>query len=106
MVDCTRAGSLTDGFRAQTLLADKAYETDEIIAQAQARDMGPVIPPKNSRKNPRPYDEYLYQMRHPGENAIPRLKGWRGIANRYVKKASSFLAIAQIRCLFLWASIS
>ncbi|HHW76180.1 MAG TPA: hypothetical protein GX399_03970 [Xanthomonadaceae bacterium] len=62
MVDCTRAGSLTDGFRAQTLLADKACETDEIIAQAQARDMGPVIPPKKSRKNPRPYDEYLYHQ--------------------------------------------
>ncbi|MDR0352761.1 MAG: IS5/IS1182 family transposase, partial [Opitutaceae bacterium] len=31
---------------------------------------------------------------------------WRGIATRYVKNASSFLAAIQIRCLYLWLKIS
>jgi transposase len=35
-----------------------------------------------------------------------RLKGWRGIATRYAKRASSYRAVVQIRCLFLWAKIS
>ncbi|MHB1246264.1 MAG: IS5/IS1182 family transposase, partial [Sulfuriferula sp.] len=34
------------------------------------------------------------------------LKRWRGIATRYVKNASSFLAAVHIRCLVLWLSIS
>ncbi|MGL5335564.1 MAG: IS5/IS1182 family transposase, partial [Enterovibrio sp.] len=32
-------------------------------------------------------------------------KQWRGIATRYAKNTSSFVAIVQIRCAYLWASI-
>ncbi|MEC9357937.1 MAG: IS5/IS1182 family transposase, partial [Pseudomonadota bacterium] len=34
------------------------------------------------------------------------LKQWRGIATRYAKNLSSFLAAAQIRCWVLWLKIS
>ncbi|MFZ0615353.1 MAG: IS5/IS1182 family transposase, partial [Chthoniobacterales bacterium] len=34
------------------------------------------------------------------------IKRWRGIATRYAKNASSFLAAIQIRCIALWALIS
>jgi transposase len=34
------------------------------------------------------------------------IKPWRGIATRYAKNLSSFLAAAQIRCLDLWLCIS
>ncbi|MDR0816617.1 MAG: IS5/IS1182 family transposase, partial [Desulfovibrio sp.] len=34
------------------------------------------------------------------------LKQWRGIGTRYAKNTASFLAAIQIRCIFLWASIS
>ncbi|MDR1744396.1 MAG: IS5/IS1182 family transposase, partial [Planctomycetota bacterium] len=33
------------------------------------------------------------------------LKEWRGVATRYAKHASSFLAIVQIRCGFQWLKI-
>jgi transposase len=56
-----------------------------------------VIPPRKHRVAPRTYDRYLYRLRHLVENAILKLKGWRGIATRYVKNASSFLAAVQIR---------
>ncbi len=68
--------------------------------------MTPVIPPRKHRLVQRSYDKYLYKLRHLVENAVLRLKGWRGIATRYAKRASSFLAIVQIRCLALWARIS
>lgn len=97
---------MTQGFEADALLADKAYDTDTIVADAENRHMQPVIPPKKNRKNPRAHDEHLYRLRHLVENAFLRLKGWRSIATRYAKRASSFLAIVQIRCAFLWASIS
>lgn len=94
------------GGRSEALLADKAYDTDAIVTEAEHRGMEPVIPPKRNRKKPRSYDQHLYRLRHLVENAFLRLKGWRAIATRYAKRASSFLAILQIRCAFLWASIS
>lgn len=105
MADCTQAERLTEGFEADALLADKAYDTEAILHRAHSQGMEPVIPPKGNRRTLRAYDAYLYQMRHLVENAFLHLKGWRAIATRYAKKASSFVAIVQIRCIFLWGSI-
>ncbi|NLX83156.1 MAG: IS5/IS1182 family transposase, partial [Clostridiales bacterium] len=33
------------------------------------------------------------------------LKRWRGIATRYAKNTSSFVAAVQIRCISLWANV-
>ncbi|WP_409360246.1 transposase, partial [Desulfovibrio sp. OH1186_COT-070] len=44
--DCTQAIALIDGFTAEKLLADKGYDTDEILAQAEKQGMETVIPPK------------------------------------------------------------
>ena len=74
-----------EGINADALLADRAYDTDEIIALAQEAGMETVIPPKKNRKVQREYDEYLYRLRHLVENAFLRLKRWRGIATRYAK---------------------
>jgi transposase len=103
--DCTQAGELIEGIDAEYLLADKAYDTDAIINQCQDRDIEPVIPSKRNRKQPRAHDRYLYRQRHLVENAFLWLKRWRGIATRYAKNASSFLASVHIRCLAIWAKI-
>ena len=104
--DCTQAIALIDGLSAEHLLADRGYDSDAIVAQATLQGMSPVIPPKKNRKEPRSYDKELYKARHLVENAFLHLKQWRGIATRYAKNAMSFLAAVQIRCIFLWASIS
>ena len=104
--DCSHASELIKDISAEHLLADKGYDTDAIVAQAQEQGMQVVIPPKRNRKIQRPYDKDLYRLRHLVENAFLHLKRWRGIATRYAKNASSFLAAIQIRCIALWASIS
>ena len=104
--DCTQAVALIDGFTAEKLLADKGYDTDAILDQAESQGMTPVIPPKRNRKEQRNYDKELYKARHLIENAFLHLKRWRGIATRYAKNAASFLAAIHSRCIFLWASIS
>ena len=68
--------------------------------------MHTVIPPKKNRKDQRAYDEDLYKLRHVIENAFLMLKRWRGIATRYAKNSTSFLAAVQSRCLALWLNIS
>lgn len=104
--DCTQACHLIKDITAEQLLADKAYDSDNIIEQAIQQGMGVVIPPRKNRKALRKYDEELYKLRHLVENAFLHLKRWRGIATRYAKNTASFLAAVHIRCIALWAEIS
>ena len=104
--DCTQAATLIEGIDAENLIADRGYDTDEIIDKARTAGMEVVIPPKKNRKEQRQYDEYLYKLRHLIENAFLHLKRWRGVATRYAKNTSSFLAAVHIRCIALWAGIS
>ena len=104
--DCTQASRLIEGITAEALLADKGYDTDAIVEQAKNQGMKPVIPPKKNRKIQRQYDAELYKLRHLVENAFLHLKRWRGIATRYAKNSTSFLAAIHIRCIALWATIS
>ena len=79
------------------LLADRGYDTDEIIKCAKESGIQPVIPPKKNRKIQRSYDEKLYKERHLVENTFLRLKrSWRGIAIRYAKRLSSFAAFVHL----------
>ena len=103
--DCTQASALIEGLMAEYLLADKGYDTNDIISQAIAQGMKPVIPAKKNRTAVREYDKELYRLRHLVENAFLHLKRWRGIATRYAKNTASFLAAVQIRCIVLWANI-
>ena len=104
--DCSEASTLIEGLCAEHLIADKGYDSNAIIEQAQAQGMRAQIPPRKNRKVPREFDKHLYRHRHLVENAFLHLKQWRGIATRYAKNLSSFLAAAQIRCLILWLNIS
>ncbi len=97
---------MIEGLSAEHLLADRGYDTDAILAQAQQQGMKAEIPPKKNRKIQREYDRHLYKQRHLVENAFLHLKRWRGIATRYAKNTASFLAAVQIRCIALWANIS
>ena len=104
--DCMQAGRLIEGLSADSLLADKGYDTDAILAQAAALGRVAVIPPKKNRVVQRAYDEALYKLRHRVENAFLHLKRWRGIATRYAKNSKSFLAAVQNKRLALWLKIS
>jgi len=104
--DCTQASKLINGMTAEYLLADKGYDSDDIVNQAESQGMIAVIPPRKNRKIQREYDKDLYKLRHLVENTFLHLKRWRGIASRYAKNAKSFLAAVQIRCIALWANIS
>jgi len=90
---------------AECLLADRAYDTNEILEYSAQAGMQAVIPPKKNRKEQREYDKHLYKLRHLVENAFLYLKQWRGIATRYAKLSNSFIAAVNIRCIALWAKV-
>ena len=105
VADSSQALPLIQGIEAQCLLADKAYDTNEIIATAREMGMDPVIPSKRNRREPREYDQALYRLRHLVENGFLEFKQWRGVATRYAKRAASYLAICQLRAVMVWSKL-
>jgi len=103
--DCKEAINLIKGIKAQYLFADRGYDTSEIVNYATEHNIKVVIPPKKNRLIKRSCDMDLYKYRHLVENAFLHLKRWRGIATRYCKNTSSFLAAVHCRCLFLWLKL-
>lgn len=104
--DCAEADGLIDGFTMANLLADKGYDSDAIVAKAEAQGATALIPPRKNLKQARGYDKALYKHRHLVENAFLPLKRWRGIATRYAKNLFSFVAAMRIRCLVLWPRVA
>jgi transposase len=89
----------------EMLLADRGYDTDEIINYCEENGIEAVIPPKKNRVIQREYDEFIYKLRHLIENAFLKLKQWRGVATRYAKTTTAFVGAVTVRCLFLWLNI-
>ena len=103
--DCKEAVHLIEGISAEILLADRGYDTNDILAYAVSAWMKPVIPPEKNRKEQHDYDKYLYKLRHLVENCFPILKRRRGIATRYAKTSDAFIAAVHVRCIAIWAAI-
>ena len=91
VADCTQALPLIEGIEAQCLLADKAYDTNEIIAGATELGMDPVIPPKSNRKEQRDYDRALYKLRHLVENGFPGVQAVARDSNALCQEDSVIL---------------
>ena len=100
--DCRLALELIEGIAAGYLLADKGYDTNEILEYARKMNIEAVIPPKKNRLEQREYDKHLYRHRHLVENAFLLLKRWRGVATRYAKTLSSFVGAVNLAAIVLW----
>ena len=87
------------------LLADRGYDTDEIVNYCIENEIEAVIPPKKNRLVQREYDSFIYKIRHLVENAFLKLKQWRGVATHYAKTTSAFIGTVAVRCLFLWLKV-
>jgi transposase len=88
---------------AEALLADKAYDADERVRQRlEEQGCEAVIPSKENRKDPYPYDKELYKARHLIENFFAKLKQYRAIATRYDKTACNFLGAIYLAAIVIW----
>jgi len=94
-----------DGMSADALLADRGYDTNEIIEQTIQQDIRVVISSKRKRKVGRSYDKGLYKLCYFIGNDFLQLKKWRGVATRYAVHVPSFLAALKIRRIALWGDI-
>lgn len=100
--DAPQAPRLLEGLPAQYIIADKAYDSDQILQTIQEMSAEAVIPPTKNRTVQRPYDQHVYKERHLVECLFNKLKRFRRVATRYDKTAASFLGFVHLAASVLW----
>jgi len=83
-------------------LADKGYDTDELVAAIHDMKAIPVIPPRKNRKDQRYYDKTIYKERNLVERTFGKLKQFRRLATRYDRKSENFLAFIYLASINCW----
>ena len=87
---------LIDGISFEGLIADKAFDSNAIIAELNERGAKIVISQHPRRTKPLPIDADLYKWRHLIENFFCKLKEFKRIAMRADKTDTSFNAIIHL----------
>ncbi|MFI1839081.1 IS5 family transposase [Streptomyces olivaceoviridis] len=99
----------------EAVLADKAYSSRAIRRHLRRRGIRTVIPQpadqathrkRLGRRGGRPpaFDREAYKQRNTVERCINKLKQWRGLATRYDKTATSYLAGLHLAAIFTWSA--
>ncbi|MFD0312976.1 IS5 family transposase [Streptomyces flavalbus] len=100
--------------RPDQVIADKAYSSRSFRAYLRKRGIAHTIPEKTDQRRhrlrrgcqggrPPGFDRETYRRRNVIERCFNRLKGFRGIATRYDKTATSYEAAVTLASLLLWA---
>ena len=100
--DNLAAKALLDSFKTEAVLADKAYDNNDLrqfIADSEAKA---VIPSTRSRKVPIPHDADAYKDRNRIERCFNKLKHFRRFATRYDRRTTYFLAFIHLAAVMLW----
>jgi transposase len=84
------------------VLADRGYDSDEIVNHIKSINAIPVIPPKSNWIIQRDYDKIIYKERNLIERLFNRLKQFRKIATRFDKIQINFEAFIYVACFYLW----
>jgi transposase len=100
--DAPQALPLLQGLTPAHVVADRAYDSNPLVAALAARGIKAVIPPRRTRRQPRGYDATRYAQRHGIERLFSRLKQLRRVATRYEKLAAHFLAFVHLAATLLW----
>jgi transposase len=94
--DTVGVAPLLDGIEFDALIADKAFDSNTIIADLDERGAKTIIAQHPRRASPRPIDQEMYKWRHLIENFFGKLKDFKRIAMRADKTDHSFTAMIYI----------
>ena len=100
--DAPQAAALIEGLAAEVVMADAAYDADQLRHAIAAKGALAVIPNNPSRAIKYPLDKHLYAQRHLIECCFSKLKQFRRVATRFEKTARNFLAIVTLAATILW----
>jgi transposase len=100
--DAPQALALIEDMPAEVVMADTAYDSDQIRKAVAEKGALAVIPNNPSRARKHPLDEHLYAQRHLVECCFSRLKQFRRVATRFEKTARNYLAVVTLAAIMLW----
>ena len=94
--DTVGVAALIEGVEFDALIADKAFDSNDIIANLNERGAKVVISQHPRRAKPLQIDTEMYKWRHLIENFFCKLKEFKRIAMRADKTDSSFQAMIHL----------
>ena len=94
--DTVGVAPLIEGVAFDALIADKAFDSNAIIANINARGAKAVISQHPRRIPPLAIDVEMYKWRHLIENFFAKLKEFKRIAMRADKTDQSFAAMIHL----------
>jgi len=100
--DIKQAPGLLRSVRKAYVVADKAYDSDELRKQLRTQRCRPVIHSRNGNRVKRRPNKVLYRTRHRVENFFQRAKRYRRIGTRYEKLANNYLAMVCFAAVLTW----
>lgn len=100
--DVTIAQTLIADIKADIVMADGAYDSDEFREQIRKRGAQDCIKPRRSRTEDTNFDREQYKERHLVECFFQKLKRNRRIGTRYDKLARRYLTFIHMSCILIW----
>ncbi len=84
------------------MLADKAYDSNDLRDKIAAMRAKAVIPSKRNRKVCIPHDVDIYKHRNRIERCFNRLKNFRRFATRYDRRTIHFISFVYLSASMIW----
>lgn len=100
--DITAAPDLLEGQEAGAVLADKAYDSNDLRQRIADMKAEVVIPSKRNRKVAIPHDANVYKNRNRIERCFNRLKHFRRFATRYDRRTIHFTGFVHLAAAMIW----
>jgi transposase len=100
--DITAAPDLLEGQKAGAVLADKAYDSNDLRQRIADMKAEAVIPSKRNRKIAIPHDAEVYRHRNRIERCFNRLKNFRRFATRYDRRTIHFTGFVHLAAAMIW----
>ena len=86
----------------QSLLADRAYDSDALRETLAERGAKANIKPMRHRVNIPKFNKRLYKKRNLVERFFNKLKHFRAIATRFEKHDANYLALVKLASARIW----
>jgi transposase len=101
--DGRSAEGMLEGLTAgQVLLADRAYDSDQLRRIMAARGAWANVKPLMRRLDKPVFSSFLYRYRNLVERFFNKLKHFRAVATRYEKHAANYLALVKLAATRIW----